>query len=54
MRKEPAVLAAAVAAVINAVVIALGGELSAELQGAVVVVVTALAGLFIRGRVSPA
>lgn len=54
MRKEPAVIAAAAAAVVNAVVVALGGELSAELQTAIVVVVTALAGLFIRGRVSPA
>ncbi len=53
MKTEPAVIAAAVAAVVNAVVIAFGGELSQELQAAIVVVVTALAGLVIRSRVSP-
>ena len=53
MSREPAVLATAVAAVINAVVVALGGELSTELQGAIILVVTALAGLVIRARVTP-
>lgn len=52
--REPAVIAAAVAAVINLVVLlALGHELDKDAQAAIVTVVTVLAGLFIRANVSP-
>jgi hypothetical protein len=54
MKTEPAVLAAAVAAIINLVVLlALGEELDSEIQAAIVTVVTVLAGLFIRSQVTP-
>lgn len=54
MTNEPAAIGAAAAAAINAVVLfALGGSLSVEEQGAIVTVVTLVAGLFIRSKVSP-
>ena len=54
MRAEPAVIGAAVAAILNLVVLLmLGEELTVEQQGAIVTVVTVLAGLFIRSQVTP-
>jgi hypothetical protein len=54
MRAEPAAIGAAVAAIINAVVlIVLKQELSLEEQAAIVTVVTLIAGLFIRSQVTP-
>lgn len=54
MRGEPAVIGAALAAAINAVVLLLlNHELDRDVQEAIVIVVTALAGVFIRQRVRP-
>jgi hypothetical protein len=54
MKTEPAVLAAAVAAIINALVLLVfNEELDQTVQGAIVVVVTAIAGLVIRSQVTP-
>ncbi len=51
--REPAAIGAAVAAVVNALVLFAGLGLTADQEGAVVVVVTMVAGLFIRSKVSP-
>jgi hypothetical protein len=54
MHAEPAVIGAAVAAIINlAVLLWLGEELTAEQQGAIITVVTVIAGLFVRSQVTP-
>ncbi len=51
---EPAVIGAAVAAIISALVlIVFGRKLEAEEEAAIVSVVVLIAGLFVRGRVSP-
>ena len=55
MKSEPAAVGASVAAAINAVVLlVLRHELSADVRGAIVVVVTLLAGLYVRSQVTPA
>lgn len=52
--KEPAAVAAALAAIVNVVVlIVLKRDLTIEEQAGIVTVVTALAGLWTRSRVSP-
>ena len=52
--KEPAVLGAAFAALVNALAIFVFGEdLSEEQTGAIVVTITVLAGFFIRSKVTP-
>lgn len=54
MKGEPAVIGAALAALINAVVLLLlKHELEPDVKAAIVVVVTALAGVFVRSRVQP-
>lgn len=54
MKSEPAAIGAAAAAAVNAVVLfALDRSLSLDEQGAIVTVVTLIAGLFIRSKVSP-
>lgn len=54
MKSEPAALGAAIAAAVNAVVIfALDKGLSPDEQGAIVTVVTLIAGLVIRSKVTP-
>lgn len=54
MKTEPAVVGAAVAAIVNLVVLLLlKHELSIEERGAIVTVVTVIAGLFIRSQVTP-
>ena len=54
MKNEPAAIGAAVAAAINAVVLfALDQSLTLDEQGAIVTVVTVVAGLFIRSKVTP-
>lgn len=54
MRAEPAAIGAAVAAAINLIVLlVLKHELSLEEQAAIVSIVTLIAGLFIRSRVTP-
>lgn len=54
MRAEPAVLAAAFAAVINVIaLLVLDRELNQEETAAVVTVVTVAAGFFIRSKVTP-
>jgi hypothetical protein len=54
MRAEPAAIGAAVAAIINVVVLlVLKQELNLEEQAAIVTVVTLIAGLFIRSQVTP-
>jgi hypothetical protein len=54
MKTEPAAIGAAVAAIINVVVLlVLKKELSIEEQTAIVTVVTLVAGLFIRSQVTP-
>lgn len=54
MRAEPAVIGAAVAAVINAIVLLVfKQELGTEEKTAIVTVVTLVAGLFIRQQVTP-
>lgn len=51
---EPAVIAGVIAAVINAVVLLVfGHELDKEQEAAIVGVVTAVAGLYIRSQVTP-
>lgn len=55
MTREPAVLAAAVAAIISAAVLLITGtELGEEAQAAIVTVITLIAGAVIRSRVTPA
>lgn len=54
MRAEPAAIGAAVAAIVNIIVLlVLKKELSLEEQAAIVGVVTLVAGLFVRSQVSP-
>lgn len=54
MTTEPAAIGVSVAAAINAVVLfALGESLTVEEQGAIVTIVTLVAGLFIRSKVTP-
>lgn len=54
MKAEPAAIGAAVAAIVNVVVLlVLKKELSIEEQTAIVTVVTLVAGLFIRSQVTP-
>jgi hypothetical protein len=54
MKTEPAVIGAAVAAIINLVVLlVLKQELSIEEQSAIVAVVTIVAGFFVRSQVTP-
>lgn len=54
MKAEPAVIGAAVAALINAIVlIVLKQELSVDERTAIVTVVTIIAGLFVRSKVTP-
>jgi threonine/homoserine efflux transporter RhtA len=54
MKSEPAVIAATVAAIVNlAVVLLLHRDLTVEEQAAIVTVVTAVAGVFIRSQVVP-
>lgn len=53
-KAEPAVIGAAIAALLNGLAIfALGDELTEDQQGAIVVTVTVLAGLFVRSKVTP-
>lgn len=55
MRAEPAVLGAALAAVINVLVLLVFNEgLSKDQETAIVTVVTLVAGFFIRSKVTPA
>lgn len=54
LRAEPAVVGAAIAALLNAIVlIVFKQELDAEVRAAIVTVVTVLAGLYIRSKVTP-
>lgn len=54
MKAEPAVIGAVVAAAINAVVLVLlKHDLSPDEKAAIVTVVTLLAGVFIRSKVTP-
>ena len=54
MKAEPAVLAAAFAAVLNVIaLLVLDRELDQEETAAVIAVVTILAGFFIRSKVTP-
>ena len=54
MKTEPAAIGAALAAIINVVVLlVLKKELSLEEQSAIVAVVTIIAGLFVRANVTP-
>ncbi len=51
--REPAAIGAAVAAVVNALVLFAGLGLTADQEASIVVVVTMIAGLFIRSKVQP-
>lgn len=54
MKTEPAVIGAAVAAIVNLVVLlVLKHELSLEERGAIVTVVTVIAGVYVRSQVTP-
>lgn len=54
MKTEPAVIGAAVATILNLVVLlVLKKELSVEEQAAIVAVVTLIAGFFVRSQVVP-
>lgn len=54
MKAEPAAIGAVIAALLNAVaLLVLKEELTLEVQTAIVVAVTTLAGLFIRAKVTP-
>ncbi len=53
MTKEPAAIGAGVGAAVNAIVLFAGLGLTADQESAIVVVVTMIAGLFIRAKVSP-
>lgn len=54
MRAEPAIIGAAVAAVVNLIVLLVfKQELGTEEKAAVVTVVTLAAGLFVRSQVTP-
>lgn len=53
MTKEPAAIAAGFAAGVDAIVLFADLNLSADQQSAIVVVLTLIAGLFIRSKVTP-
>lgn len=54
MRSEPAVIGAALAAVVNLLVLLVfKHELSADEKAAIITVVTLLAGVFVRSQVTP-
>lgn len=53
MKREPAAVTSLVAAAVSAVALFAHIDLTADQQGAIAVVVTLLAGLFIRSQVTP-
>lgn len=53
MTKEPAAVTAAFAAIVDAVVLFADLGLDSEAKGAIVVVITLIAGLFTRSKVTP-
>jgi hypothetical protein len=53
VKREPAVATSVIASAVSAVVLFANLDLTSDQQGAIAVVLTLLAGLFIRPRVTP-